>query len=157
MFFNNVDKPLNQFYGDLPMDIKKDFLAYIDCGGCGTWGRDKNPKEAVGLAIKAFVRDFCTDSGTNTGKKLIIEVADVTGYDKINFGGSRGIWSGDGDDKTFDSVWYTAVVPAKTHKKQVLHGRPYQALLKKALSEMEALPSIEDESDDILIQDGLPL
>ena len=115
-------------------DIDKtdpDYLAYANTGlGTGVWGRGATVIEAVELAARTLVLDF-VGYGNTFGISVTFEVADVTGFDEIQFGGGEGIRSG--KHKFTDSTFITVTIP-KIKKKGSHHGATYKYRLLKSVA-----------------------
>ena len=96
------------------MTIEKDYLAYANTDyGSGVWGRASTVLDAVEYATQSLVATFET-YGAKFGIPATFEVADVTGYDEISFGGGKHIRSG--KHKFKDTIFITVQVPKITRK-----------------------------------------
>jgi len=77
----------------------KDYLAVITVNGVGSWARDPDKETAIKRVVKLFKSDFKTYFKLEKGKKITIDVLDVTGQDTV-WWDDRCFYNK--DDKPFD-------------------------------------------------------
>ena len=64
---------------------ERDYLAVLTVNGVGSWGRDKDKDKAVKTAVRIFKLDFKSVFKLTPGKKLKVDVLDVTGHDTVTW------------------------------------------------------------------------
>jgi hypothetical protein len=95
-----------------------DWLAWIDCAaGGGSWARGADRADTIRRCLRLFKADWSSlyDLG---GAEVVVNVVDVTGHDRVTFGG-RGVFIGNyGDvrlDRTIEQVRH--VYPGKPKRR----------------------------------------